>query len=95
MADKIYVVRHPDPTFRGFAAGIDFYGGKGTTTSIQSAMQAVKGAGCVIENPDHAVEVQDALKGQDQAVQDAAKSKAEHERLFEQSAAVEHLRKRG
>jgi hypothetical protein len=93
--DKVYVVRHSDPNFRGFAAGIDFYSGRGTTTSIQSAMQAVKGAGCVIENPDHAAEVSDALKGQDQAIQDSAASKAEHEKLFQEHEAAEHLRKRG
>lgn len=36
----IYVIEHPDKTFKGFLAGVDYHNGKGSTSSIQDARVA-------------------------------------------------------
>ncbi|MGA2363850.1 MAG: hypothetical protein ABSG73_15525 [Candidatus Aminicenantales bacterium] len=94
MSEKIYTIIHRDPSFRGSIAGVDFYGGKGTTNSLMSAAQCVKGADCTIEDPGHAAEVQAALGSEAEGVKGAAESKATHEKLFQESAALEHARTR-
>jgi hypothetical protein len=96
MSDnKIYTIIHRDPSYRGSIAGVDFYGGRGTTNSLMSAVQCVRGADCTLDDPAHAAEVQAALSSEAEGVQYTAKSKAEHERLFQESAALAHARKRG
>jgi hypothetical protein len=38
----IYLVKHPDPTFKGFFAGLDFSNGTASTNSLEDARAAAK-----------------------------------------------------
>jgi len=38
----IYLVKHPDPTFKGFFAGLDFSNGVASTNSLPDAQAAAK-----------------------------------------------------
>ncbi len=94
MSERIYVILHRDKGYRGSIAGVDFFGGRGTTNSLLSAVQCVRGADCTIEDPGHAAEVQAAISSDAEGVKGAAESKAEHEKLFQESAALAHARTR-
>jgi hypothetical protein len=58
MADQIFIIHHPDPNFTGHF-GIDFYKGKGSTSSLDDAATLL-GKGCTIEGDE---EIQAKVRG--------------------------------
>ena len=47
----IYLIRHPDPSFKGFLAGIDFDNGIGSTNCKQYAEEAARFVGGQVIEP--------------------------------------------
>ncbi|OQB57137.1 MAG: hypothetical protein BWX98_01626 [Candidatus Aminicenantes bacterium ADurb.Bin147] len=47
---NVVILRHPDPGYRGFLGGVDFYGGMGSTTDPE-AVRKLQAMGCTIEGP--------------------------------------------
>lgn len=46
-----YVLKHPSPDYRGFAHGVDFHGGIGSTSDPNDAAFLVKNLGCELLSP--------------------------------------------
>jgi len=42
---KVYVLEHKDPAFAGVLCGVDFYGGRGSTSSPHDVVKLIR-AGC-------------------------------------------------
>jgi len=58
----VYLVIHPEPGFTGFS-GVDFYGGKGSTSSFEDVVELVR-QGCRCEDPSVQAEVEAAIASQ-------------------------------
>ncbi|MBE3109994.1 MAG: hypothetical protein IMZ46_05680 [Acidobacteria bacterium] len=69
----VYIVLHQDPTYTGFLAGVDFYNGRGSTSSPEDVARLVE-LGCTAEDPRAQADAE-------------ALSKCERERQAEQAAA--------
>ena len=74
-----YIVLHQDPTFTGNIAGVDFYQGRGSTSSLGDVARLIA-LGCTAEDPEaqaSAVErnardaARDAAQASARAAQDA------------------------
>jgi hypothetical protein len=48
---NVVILRHPDPGYRGFLGGVDFYNGMGSTTD-QEAIRSLLAVGCEIVNAE-------------------------------------------
>jgi len=45
------ILRHPDPGYKGFLGGVDFYSGRGTTTDPE-AVRKLQAMSCTIVEPE-------------------------------------------
>jgi hypothetical protein len=48
---NVVILRHPDPGYKGFLGGVDFYDGTGSTTDPE-AIRKLQEMGCAIANPE-------------------------------------------
>jgi hypothetical protein len=51
MSDRVFVILHPHPDWSGYFGGVDFYQGKGSTSSLEDAARLV-GLGCTIDGDE-------------------------------------------
>ena len=53
----VYILKIPGSGFTGFMGGVDFYGGKGSTSSKADADRLIAKCGCLIVGPEPASEI--------------------------------------
>lgn len=52
IGPKIYILKAKDPSFTGFVAGVDFYEGTGSTTSLSDVARIVELGVADVEDPE-------------------------------------------
>ena len=89
----MYVIELADRTYRGSKAGVDFWQGVGSTSSIGSAIILVRNCGATVTDPVLHAKVLEVIAAEDaeRAASDARR--VELEQAHEQHEAKEHARK--